>query len=73
MKGNHENKNKKEVKKEDDKDKEESLSLKLNMEMMETVFSSNSFNNFNISKENINNEGSNFEEKHNYNVEIIDS
>ena len=73
MKGNHENKNKKEVNKEDDKDKEESLSLKLNMEMMETVFSSNSFNNSNISKENINNEGSNFEEKHKDNDSNFDS
>ena len=73
MKGNHENKNKKEANKDDDKDKEESLSLKLNMEMMETVFSSNSFNNSNISKENINNEGSNFEEKHKDNDSNLDS
>ena len=63
MKENHEKKNKIEVNKEGDKDKDESLSLKLNMEMMETVFSSNSFNNSNISKENMNNEDSNIIEK----------
>ena len=63
MKENHEKKNKKEANKEEDKDKDESLSLKLNMEMMETVFSSNSFNNSNISKENMNNEDSNIIEK----------
>ena len=63
MKENHENKNKIEANKEEDKDKDESLSLKLNMEMMETVFSSNSFNNSNISKENMNNEDSNIIEK----------
>jgi hypothetical protein len=55
------NKNKK---KDKEKNKEESLSLKLNFEMMETVFSSNSFNNSNISKEKSNNhEDSNVEEK----------
>ena len=63
MKENHEKKNKIEANKEEDKDKDESLSLKLNMEMMETVFSSNSFNNSNISKENMNNEDSNIIEK----------
>ena len=63
MKENHEKKNKIEVNKEEDKNKDESLSLKLNMEMMETVFSSNSFNNSNISKENMNNEDSNIIEK----------
>ena len=63
MKENHEKKNKIEENKEGDKDKDESLSLKLNMEMMETVFSSNSFNNSNISKENMNNEDSNIIEK----------
>ena len=63
MKENHEKKNKIEANKEEDKDKGESLSLKLNMEMMETVFSSNSFNNSNISKENMNNEDSNIIEK----------
>ena len=55
------NKNKK---KDKEKNKEDSLSLKLNFEMMETVFSSNSFNNSNISKEKSNNhEDSNVEEK----------
>ena len=63
MKENNEKKNKIEENKEEDKDKDESLSLKLNMEMMETVFSSNSFNNSNISKENMNNEDSNIIEK----------
>ena len=37
-----------------DKDKEDSLLLKLNLDMIETVFSSNSLNNSHISKENIN-------------------
>ena len=51
-------------KKNKEKNKEDSLSLKLNFEMMETVFSSNSFNNSNISKEKSNNhEDSNIEEK----------
>ena len=36
------------------KDKDDDISLKLNMEIMETVFSSNSLNNSNISSENIN-------------------
>lgn len=48
------NKNKIEVIK---NNKEDSLLLKLNLEMTETVFSSNSFNNSNISKDNENNNG----------------
>ena len=60
-----ENKNKIENNKEKEKKQEDSLSLKLNMEMMETVFSSNSINNTNISKENgDNHEGSNIIERH---------
>ena len=37
------------------KDKDDTISLKLNLEIMETVFSSNSLNNSNISNDNINN------------------
>ena len=43
----------KEKVKEEEKEKEDSLVLKLNLEMVETVISSNSLNNSNISKENI--------------------
>ena len=57
--------NNEEKDKEKENKKEDSLSLKLNMEMMETVFSSNSFNGTNISKDNGNNhEGSNIIERH---------
>ena len=45
----------KEIEKKKIKDKEDSVSLKMNLEMVETFFSSNSLNNSNISKENINN------------------
>ena len=45
---------KKKLKKKE-KNKEDSVSLKMNLEMVETFFSSNSLNNSNISKDNINN------------------
>ena len=45
---------KKRNKNDNNKDKEDSILLKLNLDMIETVFSSNSLNNSNISKDNIN-------------------
>ena len=50
------------------KDKEDSLFLKMNLDMVETVFSSNSFNNSNISRENMNNNNNN-----NNNYKIIEN
>ena len=50
-----------------DKDKEDSLLLKLNLDMIETVFSSNSLSNSNISKENINHNN------HNNDYKIIEN
>ena len=69
-----------EAEKEKDKDKEDSLFLKMNLDLVETVFSSNSFNNSNLSRENINNNGNNnykiiennnnFNNKENNNINI---
>lgn len=53
--------------KDKDKDKEDSLFLKMNLDLVETVFSSNSFNNSNLSRENMNNNNTN------NNYKIIDN